>query len=188
MSSRGELVALTVRQMEAVRADKEIYFKTLEANRYTYPMMLCDEPLTQPLELNNAFDLFRVMQETLDQHRGELGQKMLEDWSLFSGDEIDEVPDPYLMGEPERLRSPEGTKKFAQILDSITLDELLELFDHYDLVSGLHDMDFYYLPDGQSDEEIEAEMVADLEHYFPALQDYVREAAAAGQGLLSWVG
>lgn len=188
MSLRGELVALTARQMEAIRADPEVYLKTLQANKFNDPMMFCDEPLTRALWLNNTWDLFRVMQETLYQHRRELGQEMPGDWSLFVGDEVDEDRDDIEMGEPDRLRSPEDTKQLAQVLDSITLEELLGLLDTYDLVSGLHDLDFYYLPNGQTDEEIEAEMAEDLEAYFPKLQKYVREAAAAGKGLLSSVG
>lgn len=112
---------------------------------------------------------------------------------LFTGETWGEPPPNALvagtpLGEdmgygPARLHDPAGTAAFAAFLSGLDLPTLLSKID----LAAMDEARIYGLPGGPSPAENEADLRDEVAGYFPLLRAYVAEAAAAGDGILTWL-
>jgi hypothetical protein len=180
-----ELQALSARQIAALCEDpglaEDVIFGPPEGESAT----LGDEPLREQLSLDKCWDLLRFMMNKAG------GQDVPDrtDWSseLLVGDEdadLEEVDAGY--GQPY-LRSIAETKKFADFLQGLTVEQLLSHWNTPEMLKGQT-----YLVSEEKSPEAQAESDRRMREYagsyYPELRDYVMKAAADQCGLLLWIG
>ncbi|GAB2176464.1 DUF1877 family protein [Dongia sp. agr-C8] len=179
-----ELQALSARQIAALCDDpamaEDVIFGPPEAGSAT----LADEPLREQLSLDKCWDLLRFMMNKAG------GQDVPDrkDWSselLLSDEDADlEVDAGY---GPPYLRSIAETKKFADFLQSLTVEQLLSHWNTSEMLKAkIYLVSEEKSPEAQ--EENDRRMREYAGSYYPELRDYVLKAAAADCGLLLWIG
>ena len=81
---------------------------------------------------------------------------------------------------PARLVEASTTSRLASLLETTTVADLNDRID----AAAMADAGLYTVAGGA---ESAAEMVADVEHYYPKLRDHVVAAAGQGDSLLIWL-
>lgn len=180
-----ELQALSGRQIEALCDDPELASDVIFGPPEGESAMLADEPLREQLYLDKCWDLLRFMMNKAG------GQDVPDrtDWSseLLCADEdadFEEVDAGY---GPPYLRSIAETKKFADFLRDLTVDQLLS---HWNTQEMLKER-IYLVSEEKSPDEQEQrdrELREYAASYYPSLRDYVLKAATDQCGLLLWIG
>lgn len=84
---------------------------------------------------------------------------------------------------PARLLNHAETTAFATFLAGLDLSTLLSRID----LAAMDAARIYGLPGGPSAAENEADLRNEVTGYFPLLRAYVAEAAAGGDGILTWL-
>lgn len=180
-----ELQALSARQIAALCDDPEQASDVIFGPPEGESAMLADEPLRDRLDIDKCWDLLRFMMNKAG------GQDVpnREDWSseLLFGDEdadLEEVDAGY---GPPYLRSITETKKFAEFLQRMTVDQLLS---HWNTQEMLKEQIYLVSEEKSSDEQEQRdrELREYAASYYPNLRDYVLKAAADQCGLLLWIG
>jgi len=188
MSMVGYLVAVSPRQMEALKADPDLAEELVNGLRdadMDEEEFDADEEAT---DIDEVFDFDEPVQESLCVEQA---------WDVLSyvvGGKADEAEFPaafWFGGEPMgddlgygpgSLLDSQQTAELAQFLQGFTTDQLKARVN-------LEDMEkrevFFAI--GIPEKHVESQTLFDIETHFPALRDYVAKAAAAQHGLLIWL-
>jgi len=185
MGMACELQVLTARQVEALKANPQLVYDVISAHSDGTAETLFDEPLPKELYLDKCWDILRFLMKKAG---GQDGPNR-KDWSserLFGDEELsadEELDTGY--GVPY-LRSIKETKKFADFLQQLTMDQLLSHLN-YQVMMGAR---VYGIASAQDPNEEKQEIDGAREYasdYYPDLRDYVLKAAAAECALLLWI-